>query len=253
MSNGQGSPFKVGFWPIVCAILVLLIEPAVWTLVGGLSHLFLVSIVVVGALAFLMAILSENIPNYTKPLKRASVLLVGSLIVLAGYAFLFRYQSLPGAAAQTSSAIQNSIGTVKDNRGIITQGQSGGTNIINPNPNGTITTYDFGGTKHVNNPAMGKFFAEVGEETNVYSRMVELQKKRRWQELVDVCEPQIKKTPEWLTPYEFAGVAYGHLGNTPKAIELLTYVKEHAGDRPEYAEVDRLLKFFSTPLALPTQ
>jgi hypothetical protein len=139
ISNVGDGPFRIGFWPIVCAILVVLIEPAVWTLMGGLSHGFLLSIVVVGALSFLSAILSENLPTYSKPLKSMSVILISALVLLAAYAFIFHYQ-IATTIAQTNAT--PNIGDVNGNRGVITQGQSGGTNIgtqnnyaAPPNPN----------------------------------------------------------------------------------------------------------------------
>jgi hypothetical protein len=122
--------FKIGFWPIICAIIVSLVEPAVWTLVGGLSQLFLVAIALIGALALVSAFLSENLPEYKKPLRNLSVVLVLGLLLLAGYAFLFHYEPVPAASAASSV-------NLKTNNGVVTQNQSGGTNIGQQNFIGT--------------------------------------------------------------------------------------------------------------------
>jgi hypothetical protein len=112
---------------------------------------------------------------------------------------------------------------------------------VNPpaNPYAPIHTYDFNGARRISEP--GKEMVEVGEETNVFQNIVQLQTRKDWSRLRDVCEEQITKTPRWLTPYLYAGVAYMSLGEQEKAIERLTYVKQMAAGNPAYADADRLL------------
>lgn len=116
-----------------------------------------------------------------------------------------------------------------------------GTVTVNPplNPYAPIHTYDFNGARRTSE--MGKQVVDAGEEINVFQNIVQLQTQKDWQRLRDVCEEQIKKTPEWLTPYLFAGVAYMNLGESTKATERLTYVKTKAGGNPAYADADQLL------------
>lgn len=116
-----------------------------------------------------------------------------------------------------------------------------GTVTVNPplNPYAPIHTYDFNGARRISEP--GKEMVEVGDETNVFQNIVQLQTAKDWVGLRDICEDQIKKTPKWLTPYLFTGVAYMNLGEQEKAIERLTYVKQKAGGNPAYADAQRLL------------
>jgi hypothetical protein len=117
----QDSTFRVGFWTIFAAVVVLLLEPAVWTLVGGLSQFFLVSIVVMGAFALIAAFLGENLPNHARPLRGLSIALLSVLSLFVGYAFIFHYHPTPVNASQGNNT--------KDNHGVITHEQSGGTDI----------------------------------------------------------------------------------------------------------------------------
>lgn len=116
-----------------------------------------------------------------------------------------------------------------------------GTVTVNPpvNPYAPIHTYDFNGARRTSEP--GKMNLDVGEETIVFQKFVQLQTARDWKGLRDTCEEQIKKAPQWLTPYLFAGVAYANLGDKAKAIERLMYVKTKAGENPDYADAERLL------------
>jgi hypothetical protein len=116
-----------------------------------------------------------------------------------------------------------------------------GTVTVNPplNPYAPIHTYDFNGARRTSEP--GKEMLDVGEETSVFQKIVQLQATKNWNGLRDICEEQIKKTPEWLTPYLFAGVAYMNLGEAAKATARLAYVKEKAGGNPANADADRLL------------
>ena len=112
---------------------------------------------------------------------------------------------------------------------------------INPekSPLTSVQTYDFGGARRSDEPGHTRVVA--GEETNVFQELVHLQTATDWKGLREASEAQIKKTPEWLTPYLFAGVAYLHLGDKEKAIERLTYVSKKAGGNSAYADADRIL------------
>jgi hypothetical protein len=110
---------------------------------------------------------------------------------------------------------------------------------INPEKSPYAPTYDFNGARRTIQSGIAS--VGVGEEWTVFQKLVQLEKTKDWKELHDTCEDQIKKTPEWLTPYLFSGVAYVNLGERAKGIERLEYVKKKAGGNPDYAAADRLL------------
>jgi hypothetical protein len=109
-----------------------------------------------------------------------------------------------------------------------------------PNPYASVAWYEFNGVKHTQEG--NKFTAIAGEEMGVFQKLVELQKQQDWPTLRDVCEERIKKSPEWLTPYLFAGVAYAHLGDREQAVKRLEYVDKQAAGNSEYSDAGRLLE-----------
>lgn len=101
--------------------------------------------------------------------------------------------------------------------------------------------YDFNGAKHIQQGASGEVV--IGEEYTVFPRFEQLQAEEKWQELIELCEQQITKFPEWLTPYVFAGIGYANLGQKSKAIERLEYVEKSAAGNKDYEdEAARLLR-----------
>lgn len=104
---------------------------------------------------------------------------------------------------------------------------------------GITGTYDFRGNYRSTSP--GSISGVMGARAEVFDRIIELHNSQNWRELSDLCEKEIKATPEWLTPYLFAGVAQVNLGNKARALELLEHVQTNAAGDPEYAEVDGLL------------
>jgi hypothetical protein len=108
--------------------------------------------------------------------------------------------------------------------------------------------YDFNGAKREQRP--GYMGVTVGEEVTVFQNMMKLQTDRQWEELLIIAEGQIKKTPDWLTPYLLSGVANANLGNKSAAIDRLTFVKEQAAGDRQYADADRILQALSSP-AIP--
>jgi len=104
---------------------------------------------------------------------------------------------------------------------------------------GITVTYDFVGMKRETGP--GIIRGSKGRQP-VYLKIKELRNQNRWDELIEVCEQEMKTTPEWLTPYLYAGVAYANIGSREKAIKLLLHVQREAAGDPQYQEVDSLLK-----------
>ena len=104
---------------------------------------------------------------------------------------------------------------------------------------GVYSGYDFNGVKRDVRP--GFTSAAAGEEFSAFQRMRALEAEHRWTELLDTAEEQIKKTPDWLTPYLFSGIADANLERNSAAIERLSFVRDQAAGNPEYADADRIL------------
>lgn len=103
----------------------------------------------------------------------------------------------------------------------------------------TVVSYDFDGRKHVK---QGHSFRVIaGDECEIFQKLQDLERELNWTAVRDLCEIQIEKTPEWLTPYLCAGVAHANLGQGREAIRRLEYVEQRAGDNPLYAAATRIL------------
>lgn len=109
---------------------------------------------------------------------------------------------------------------------------------------GITSMYDFNGTKR--ETSGGRINVVVGEETTVFQRIKELKKNKKFGELIELCEEQIKKTPEWLTPYLFLGVAYVNTGDRTKAIANLEHVVNNAPGDPSYTQAEVILNQIRT-------
>lgn len=104
---------------------------------------------------------------------------------------------------------------------------------------GVTSTYDFNGAKR--ETSAGQSVVTGGEELNTFQRMAALEKERKWQDLKLLCQEQIKKTPEWLTPYLMLGVAFANLGDKESAIVNLEHVISSAAGDPAYKQAQVLL------------
>lgn len=106
---------------------------------------------------------------------------------------------------------------------------------------GISSSYDFNGSKRVTTRP-GFISVEAGQEVIVFQNIIKLEEERKYPELIKVCEDQIQKTPDWLTPYLFAGSAYANLGDKENAIIKLEYVLDKAPGDPAYARSSDILK-----------
>jgi tetratricopeptide (TPR) repeat protein len=105
---------------------------------------------------------------------------------------------------------------------------------------GITTIYGFRGGRRTT--AGGNIKVEAGVESGIFEQMVDLEKNKAYSELIALCEEQIKKTPTWLTPYLYLGVAYANTGNREKAISNLEHVVAEAPEDPAYAEAVTILE-----------
>ena len=112
-----------------------------------------------------------------------------------------------------------------------------------------VVTYDFNGTRHIRQGH--RFRVVAGEELHVFEILRELEKQGRWAEICLLCESQIQKTPEWLTPYLCAGVAYANLDEPKKAMRKLELVEKMAGGNQDYAAAARILNELRREAAPP--
>jgi hypothetical protein len=103
-----------------------------------------------------------------------------------------------------------------------------------------VITYDFNGTKHIRTGHNVRTIA--GEESEVFEQLCDLERQAQWHQLRDLCEIQITKTPEWITPYLCAGVALANLGEEKAAIRRLEHVERAAAGDSNYAAATRVLR-----------
>jgi hypothetical protein len=105
---------------------------------------------------------------------------------------------------------------------------------------GIYTGYDFNGARRSSRP--GVMNVDVGEEYGTFQKMLKLEKEKNYIELIQLCQSQIEKTPTWLTPHLFIGLAYLNIGRKPEGISALKYVSENGAGDPNYALADQILK-----------
>jgi len=105
---------------------------------------------------------------------------------------------------------------------------------------GVTSMYDFNGAKR--KTAGGMINMTAGPEVEIFNRMRTLKQSGDYQGLIDLCEQQIEKTPDWLTPYLFAGVAYANIGAKVKAVMHLRHVADNAPGDPNYVKASTLLQ-----------
>jgi len=109
------------------------------------------------------------------------------------------------------------------------------------NPNAFTEYYEFNGILHTSRA--GSTSANPGERHALFQeKLVPLRRAENWSALRDICEAQIPKSPGWLTPYLFSGIAHLNLGFKIRGIERLEYVEKRAVDDPDYAEAKRILQ-----------
>jgi hypothetical protein len=104
---------------------------------------------------------------------------------------------------------------------------------------GVSDTYDFNGAHR--QTVSGRSMITVGGETVVFRTIIDLYNAKKWGELENECERQIRATPKWLTPYLYSGIAYVNRGVFDRAKERLEFVVKHSGNDPDYSDAARIL------------
>lgn len=99
---------------------------------------------------------------------------------------------------------------------------------------GVVSTWDFNGVRREGRA--GVMNAIMGEEVAIFEELVRLERGGEHARIVELATTQIRKTPDWLTPYLFRGIAYARLGKLQEAkADLEHVVRNSAGDKA-YAE-----------------
>ena len=104
---------------------------------------------------------------------------------------------------------------------------------------GITSTYDFNGAKR--DTTNGAFFVKSGDETVVFNKIIQLDRQRDDKGIIKLCKEQIIKTPEWLTPYMFLGMAQMNLNMRKDAIFNLEHVLGNAPGDPAYQQAEKWL------------
>jgi hypothetical protein len=76
--------------------------------------------------------------------------------------------------------------------------------------------------------------SEGSETSIVFVELLRLDDERKYIALLSKSIEQISKTPEWLTPYLFRGIAQANMGKESEAIASFEYVIKNAPDDPDY-------------------
>ncbi|MGH9869711.1 MAG: hypothetical protein ACREAA_16300 [Candidatus Polarisedimenticolia bacterium] len=99
---------------------------------------------------------------------------------------------------------------------------------------GRYSAWDFNGVRREGRP--GQMNAHMGEEFGIFNQLVAAEKQRDYETIIRMSTQQIAKTPGWLTPYLFRGVALINLGRSSKAISDLEFVVRNAHGDSQYAK-----------------
>ena len=105
---------------------------------------------------------------------------------------------------------------------------------------GVISQWDFNGARREG--SAGRTSVSVGEENMVFQQFLELQRLHRFPELLQLTESQLNKTPDWLTPRLYRGVALANLGRLQDAKHDVEAVLEAAAGDAAYSSAAEILR-----------
>ncbi|HEV2304170.1 MAG TPA: hypothetical protein VGR93_01495 [Candidatus Acidoferrales bacterium] len=113
-------------------------------------------------------------------------------------------------------------------------------NEVKKSNTGVWSGYDFNGARRSESPGRSEVVA--GPEINIFQQLGKLNDSGDWNGLLGLAEKQIKQTPDWPTPYLFAGIASARLGQREVAIERLQTFLSGADDRMDYQNATNYAK-----------
>ena len=105
---------------------------------------------------------------------------------------------------------------------------------------GVISQWDFNGARR--EESAGRTSVSVGDETIVFGQFLDLERLHKFQELLALAESQLSKTPDWLTPRLYRGVALANLGRLDEAKRDLQTVLETAAGDSAYSAAAEILR-----------
>jgi len=105
---------------------------------------------------------------------------------------------------------------------------------------GVISQWDFNGARREG--SAGRMSVSVGTENMVFQQFLELERLHRFPELLALTESQLNKTPDWLTPRMYRGVALANLGRLLDARHDVQSVLEAAAGDPAYSPAAEILR-----------
>lgn len=133
---------------------------------------------------------------------------------------------------------------VKDSPGsIVTKNQQGNNYIGETYP---MEKWTFEGTKKIWKTPMDLDWSP-SIKFKEFDEMINLEKERKYPDLISLCKKQIAETPKWITPYLFLGIAQANIKLKEEAIVNLKYVVKNVSttldpDNPNYQSATRILK-----------
>ena len=105
---------------------------------------------------------------------------------------------------------------------------------------GIVSMYEFNGARRES--VGGSHTVVAGEEFAVFQNIDKLAKSGELKQLITLCEQQTQKTPEWLTPFFYLGLAYADMGEREKAITNFEHVIRNAPGDPNYVQAIGILQ-----------
>ena len=111
---------------------------------------------------------------------------------------------------------------------------------------GIVSQWDFNGARREG--SAGRMSVSVGPEVEVFQQILQLERTRRFAELLALAESQLIKTPDWLTPRLYKGVALANLGRLIDARKEVQAVLEASAGDPAYSGATGILEQIDSQL-----
>ena len=106
---------------------------------------------------------------------------------------------------------------------------------------GISSRYNLDGTQTIN--LFGSLLLpRPTKNVEVFKRIVELQVAGKWTNLLFLCDNEIAKTPDWLTPYLARSIAYANLEQLDLARKDCEFVIKQARGDAQYAQAAQVLE-----------
>lgn len=108
---------------------------------------------------------------------------------------------------------------------------------------GISESYDFNGVYRKKSGGISK---TILDENSIFTKLTELEKDKKYIEIINITNLNIKRIPTWFTLYFYRGIAYANTGEISKAMIDFKYFLENASDDMSYSEAIEDTKRFIT-------